>query len=153
LISNYLLDLNVLIALTEPGHQHHAKAQSWFANLGESTWGICPLTEAGFIRVMSNPAMRAGTGTLDPSIAIQQCIAILQNLKIVPGFGYWQITETENWVRVTTPFAARISGHQQITDAYLLGLAIAKGGALVTFDRGLRFLAGSEFERNLLVLE
>jgi predicted nucleic acid-binding protein len=54
---------------------------------------------------------------------------------------------------VTARFAARISGHQQITDAYLLGLAIKEDGVLVTFDRGIKYMAGAEFSRNVLVLE
>lgn len=29
-----------------------------------------------------------------------------------------------------------VAGHQQITDAYLVALAIANGGRLATFDRG-----------------
>jgi len=44
-------------------------------------------------------------------------------------------------------------GHQQVTDAYLLGLAVKENGVLVTFDRGIKYLAGSQFQRNLLVLE
>jgi hypothetical protein len=30
-----------------------------------------------------------------------------------------------------------IAGHQQVTDAYLLGLAIRRGGRLATFDRSI----------------
>ncbi len=54
---------------------------------------------------------------------------------------------------LTARFAARITGHQQVTDAYFLGLAIKEDGVLVTFDRGLTYMAGPEFSRNLLVLE
>jgi len=43
-------------------------------------------------------------------------------------------------------------GHQQITDAYLLGLAIKQGGVLVTFDKAIQFLAGAEYGKNVLVL-
>jgi uncharacterized protein len=56
-------------------------------------------------------------------------------------------------VALTAPFAARIRGHQQVTGAFLLGLAIREDGILVTFDRGLKYLAGQEFRRNLLVLQ
>jgi uncharacterized protein len=149
----HLLDVNVLIALTDRGHQHHQKAREWFTSSNKSHWGICPITESGFIRIMSNPVMREGTRLLDQAAAIQQAIAILQHLKAYPGFHYWEITESESWVRVTAPLTARITGHQQITDAYLLGLAIAKHGVLATFDRGLKFLAGAKFAQNLLVLE
>jgi hypothetical protein len=68
-----------------------------------------------------------------------------------PGYCYWPIAES--WATLTAPFADRIFGHQQVTDAYLLGLAIKEDGLLVTFDRGLKYMAGSDFSRNLLVLE
>jgi hypothetical protein len=40
-----------------------------------------------------------------------------------------------------------------VTDAYLLGLAIKEDGVLVTFDPGIRYMAGAEFSRNVLVLQ
>jgi predicted nucleic acid-binding protein len=42
---------------------------------------------------------------------------------------------------------AHINGHQQVTDAYLLGLAIKEKGVLVTFDKGIQYMAGAEFSR------
>jgi uncharacterized protein len=145
LIRRNLLDLNVLIALTDSGHQHFQAAQNWFASSGKDNWGICTLTEAGFIRVTSNPAMHSGARKLE------QSLAILRGLKTHPGYHFWPINES--WIDLTAPFATRITGHQQITDAYLLGLAIKENGVLVTFDRGLRYLAGPEFSRNLEILE
>ena len=142
-----LLDLNVLIALTEPGHQDYGKAQHWFDSASKGSLGICPLTEAGFVRVTTNPAFRPGPRTLG------QAMAILQILKGLPGFWYWEIRESEMWVTITAPLASRILGHQQVTDAFLLGMAIKQDGVLVTFDRGLKYLAGAQFSRNLLVLE
>lgn len=68
-----------------------------------------------------------------------------------PRHIYWEIKDT--WVEVTSRFAHRIHGHQQVTDAYLLGLAIKGKGILVTFDQRIQYLAGSEFSQNLLVLE
>lgn len=145
MIRRNLLDLNVLIALTAPEHIHRRKAERWFLSTGSGNWGVCPLTESGFIRLTTNPAMQAGT------IILERAIAILQELRAHPGYQYWPITES--WVAVTTRFAARISGHHQVTDAYLLGLAIKENGVLVTFDRGMKYLAGPEFRDNLLILE
>ena len=139
-----LLDLNVLIALSEPRHEHHERAQSWFNSSGKDNWGICPLTEAGFLRVTTNPAFRSDPRTFG------QAIAILQVLKGMPGYFFWRIEES--WVDLTAPFAARVSGHQQVTEAYLLGMAIKANGVLVTFDRGLKYLAGAEFSQNLMLL-
>jgi hypothetical protein len=139
-----LLDTNVLIALTSDEHEHYAVAQRWFTSLVNQEWGICPLTEAGFVRIVTNPASRP---------ALQSCaeaVEFLNDLAQRPGYRYWPITES--WATLTASFAARIFGHQQVTDAYLLGLAIREDGILVTFDRGLRYLAGSEFHRNLEIL-
>ncbi|MGB0063338.1 MAG: TA system VapC family ribonuclease toxin [Terracidiphilus sp.] len=147
MIRRNLLDLNVLIALADPEHIHRQKAERWFLSTGKDDWGVCPLTEAGFIRIATNPAMRPAI------IPLQRAIAILQALRMHPGYRYWPITDTESWVAVTARFASRISGHQQVTDAYLLGMAIKEDGVLVTFDRGLKYLAGPEFSRNILVLE
>ncbi len=80
-----------------------------------------------------------------------KAIEVLKDLAAQPGYRYWPIFDP--WVAVTARFAARITGHQQVTDAYLLGLAIKEDGVLVTFDRGLKYLAGPEFSRHLQVLE
>lgn len=141
----HLLDVNVLIALVEPGHEHYQKVQEWFRASGKASLGLCPLTEAGFLRVTTNPAFRPGPR------AMEQATAILQSLKSHPQYRYWEIKES--WVDLTAKFAWRILGHQQVTDACLLGLAIKENGVLVTFDRGIKYLAGSEFSQNLLVLE
>jgi len=140
-----LLDVNVLIALTDPEHHHHRAARNWFASSGRERLGICPLTEAGFLRVTTNPAFHPSPRTLEHAIAILQALKGRDD--------YWYCPIDRSWVTLTAPFANRVRGHQQVTDAYLLGLAIKEDGVLVTFDRGLRYLAGAEFARNLLVLD
>lgn len=140
----HLLDLNVLIALVDPAHQHYQKAQDWFISSGSDRLGLSPLTEAGFLRVTTHPGYRPKPRTF------AEAIAILQILKGHADYSYWEIHES--WVTLTAPFAARIFGHQQITDAYLLGLAIQENGVLVTFDKGVQYMAGAEFRGNVLVL-
>lgn len=140
----YLLDLNTLIALAEPEHEFHKVAGKWFQAEGKENWGVCPLTEAGFIRITTNPKYRSPTRTL------QQAAAILASFAEHPGYRYWPIANS--WATLTAPFSARIFGHQQVTDAYLLGLAIQEHGMLVTFDAGISLLAGTEYGRNLRVL-
>ena len=54
-----LLDVNVLAALFDPDHIHHDLAHDWFAEEGRANWATCPVTEAGFIRVLCNPTYRA----------------------------------------------------------------------------------------------
>jgi uncharacterized protein len=147
MIRRNLLDLNVLIALAAPEHIHRSRAVRWFVATGKSDWGVCPLTESGFIRIATNPALQPAT------VTVPRAMAILQGLSRHPGYRYWPITDSDSWVAVTSRFASRIMGRQQITNAYLLGLAIKQDGVLVTFDRGLKYLAGHQYSDHVLVLE
>jgi hypothetical protein len=141
----YLLDLNVLVALIDDEHVHYRAAHRWFNSLEHEEWGVCPLTEAGLVRLTTNPSAGPMLHTFT------EANAMLEEIATWTGYCYWPITES--WAALTAPFAARISGHQQVTDAYLLGIAIKEDGVLVTFDRGLKYLAGAEFRRNVLILE
>jgi toxin-antitoxin system PIN domain toxin len=138
----YLLDVNVLIALTEPEHPNHDTVTRWFETPGLD-WGLCPFSEAGFLRVSTNP--RVGSHT------VQEAALVLAELSRRPGYRFWPLTT--GWAELGTPFAERIFGHQQITDAYLLGLAVKKNGILVTLDKAIRYLAGPKYGKHILVLE
>jgi hypothetical protein len=137
--------LNALIALVDPDSQHYSAIQIWFDLEGKCDWGVCPLTEAGFIRVTTNPSFRG------PVRNVAQATSILRELSVQPGYRYWMIND--KWADATAPFETKVTGHQQVTDAYLLGLAIKEKGVLVTFDKAIRYLAGSDYSSNLMVLE
>ena len=145
MIRRYLLDVNALVALTSIEHPQYPVAHRWFDSLGDEEWGICPFTEAGYVRVVTNPASGPIMRTFP------QAAAILKDLSEQPGYRYWTIADS--WARLAAPLAGRIFGHQQVTDAYLLGLAIKNDGTLVTFDRGLKYLAGPDYVDNLKILE
>lgn len=138
----YLLDVNLLIALAEPTHIHHRLVMKWFNTPGLD-WGICAFSEAGFLRVSANP--KAGSYT------VEDATAVLKGLVNHPGYRYWPITA--GWSDLTEPFRDRVFGHQQVTDAYLLGLAVKEHGVLVTLDKAMKFLAGERYSKHLLVLE
>ena len=139
----YLLDINVLVALIDDSHTHHLLAVQWFDTIKGQKWGVCAFTEAGFLRVMTRPT----TGIL----TVREATEALDHLSLQPGYQYWPLSA--GWALAAAPFAARVFGHQQITDTLLLGLAVQKDGVFVTLDKALRHLAGLEFSRNLLVLE
>jgi toxin-antitoxin system PIN domain toxin len=139
----YLLDVNVLVALTNEDHAQHKLVQDWFNASGHQDWGVCTLTEAGFLRVSSNP--KAGQNTVD------EAVGLLKRLAEHPGYRYWPIDSS--WTALTAPFVARIFGHQQISDALFLGLAVKENGVLVTMDKGIRYLAEPGLLRHLLVLQ
>jgi len=139
---SYLLDANVLIALTQPGHVHFQAVTEWFNTPGLD-WGICAFSEAGFLRVSSNP----GAGGLTIGDATSQITVLAKQ----PGYRFWPLNSS--WASLTAPFKARIHGHQQITDACLLGLAIKENGVLVTLDKAFKHMAGHQYANHVLVLE
>jgi predicted nucleic acid-binding protein len=65
-----------------------------------------------------------------------------------PNHHFWK--DEIPFTRAVAPFEARLLGHQQITDAYLLGLAIHKRGALATFDAAIAALIDPESQADPL---
>jgi hypothetical protein len=126
----HLLDVNVLIARVFEHHAHHLAVRDWFRSGPE--WAICPFTEAGFLRFATAPDRG--------NISVREAGAILEDLARHPGFSY--ISASSDWRTLTNPFFKRIHGHNQITDAFLLGLAMQEKLALVTLDRAMLHLAG-----------
>ena len=128
-MSGFLLDVNVLIALLWPPHEAHARAQRWFAKHAEQGWATCAMTEAGFVRIVSNPAF--SRRVVSPRDALEVLHGSLQHRTHL----FW--TEDIGVSEAVAHFGRRLLGHQQVTDAYLLGLAIHKKGRLATLDAGL----------------
>jgi uncharacterized protein len=125
----FLLDVNVLIALMWPAHEGHAQAQAWFSRGSREGWATCPLTQAAFVRIITNPAFSRDAVT--PQEAVKLLDANLNH----PSHRFW--ADEIGLVAATQPFVQRLIGHQQVTDAYLLGLAMHKRGKLATMDRGV----------------
>jgi hypothetical protein len=128
-----LLDVNVLVALFDPDHVHHDVAHDWFAESGRSGWATCPLTEAGFVRVLSNPAYGGG------AIRATDLVGRLRRFCRSGGHVFWP--DGVSLLDESVFDVAHVAGHRQLTDIYLLGLAHACGGYLATFDRGIPFRA------------
>jgi len=140
-----LLDVNVLIALLWPPHEAHARAQRWFAQNARHGWATCAMTQAGFVRIVSNPIF--SRRAVSPRDALDVLSGSLQH----PAHHFW--TEDIGVTEAFAHFGRRLLGHQQITDAYLLGLAIQKKGRLATLDAGLSsLLSDQSAARSRLVL-
>ena len=128
----FLLDTNVLISLVWPTHVHHHLCQRWFARRKRAGFRTCPLTESGFVRICSNPAFSKD------AVSPMEALSLLRQITELPGHAFWPddlpllkaLGEVKN-----------LSGHRQITDAYLLALAQAHEGTLATLDQGLLLLA------------
>jgi toxin-antitoxin system PIN domain toxin len=108
---------------------NHYVAQNWFTQARQDGWATCPLTENGFIRIVSSPAyFQLHFSTTQAIHALQTLIA-----NNASSHHFWPDAVS---LRDPALFAAaRIVRHKQVTDAYLLGLCQTNNGALVTFDR------------------
>jgi len=127
-----LLDVNVLLALVWPTHPSHTTAERWFARHADEGWATCPFTQAGFVRVLSGPAF----SPYAPSVADAR-EALRKNLRH-PAHHFWP--DVLPLPEALALLGTTIVGHQQITDAYLLGLAIHNKGKVVTLDRSMQAL-------------
>ena len=124
-----LFDVNVLIALLDTDHIGHAVATRWFASELGHGWASCPITENGTVRIMS------GASYPNPlSVA-----AILQRLvmaKATEHHRFWPDDVSLTDAKVFN--SAELLGPKQVTDRYLLALAVRNRGRFVTFDRAIR---------------
>ena len=133
-----LLDVNVLIALTWPSHVHHAQAHDWFARHAREGWATCPLTQLGFVRISSNPRITA------EAVSPRQALEALGQLVAHEHHVFWPDViplDDESFP------SALLMGHRQLTDAYLLALAIHKRGKLVTLDKSVGALLPAQDPR------
>jgi len=139
-----LLDVNVLIAVIDPRHVAHDLASNWFDRARDTGWATCPITENGLLRIISQP--RYPNALSSPAAAS----ALLKQLCKLPGHHFWpdslSLTDQK---RVD---ASRIHLPAQITDSYLLALAVANGGRLATLDRKLSAAAVPGGKAALLVI-
>jgi len=143
-VKTALVDLNILTALLWPAHEHHEAAHRWFRGRGQARWATCPLTQLGFVRLASNPAFSRD------ALAPVEALALLEQNLAHPAHEFWPD-------RLQAPAAVKglesgLTRHRQVTDAYLLALAVQRQAVLATFDRGLRTLAGDAFESAVEVL-
>jgi toxin-antitoxin system PIN domain toxin len=125
----FLLDVNVLIALIDSRNIHHGVAHTWFASIGDGAWATCPLTENGVLRVVGNPRFPNSPG--NPRIVAESLDSLLGQ----PGHEFWpddiSLLDREKFD------LHHLLNASQVTDSYLLALAIAHGGQLATLDRRL----------------
>lgn len=116
-----LLDGNVLIALADDGHVSHESVIGWFVASTEP-FATTPTTQGTLLRHL----LRSGQ---DASAAITVLTA-------------WTAHERHVFWPDDAPYDAAtmrgVIGHRQVTDAYLVARARARGGHVATLDRGLR---------------
>ena len=139
-----LLDVNVLIALLDAAHIGHRQAHQWLADHAGHGWASCPITQNGCIRIMSQPAYPG-------ALAAAAVAARLAEAAAHGSHHFWP-----DDISLLAPGAiawSRVLGHRQVTDNYLLALAVRHLGRFVTFDSRVQLdaVAGAE-PQHLVVL-
>jgi toxin-antitoxin system PIN domain toxin len=124
-VTTYLLDANVLMALAVQEHVHHARCDRWLATV--AGFATCPITQGAVVRLL----LRSGASATD---ARRWLVA----LAATPGHDFWADELAFDGVDL-----AHVTGHRQVTDAYLRSLAIARGGVLATLDEQLAAQSGT----------
>ena len=130
-MTTYLLDANVLIALTVADHEHHGRTSAWAS--GMTSVAVCPVVEGALVRFL----VRVGEGA---AVARQ----VLRAVHALPGCTFWPDS-----LSYAESDLGRVRGHRQVTDAYLVSLVAGEAdAALATLDEGL---VQSHPEQTLLI--
>lgn len=138
-----LLDVNILIALGDANHAHRNKALRFFQNTAtREGWATCPLTENAFLRILGSHAYPGGPASTTAARLI------LASILRAPGHQFWpdDLSPADSSVFPTLPTS------KNLTDCYLLALAVKHGAHLVTLDRGIDGSLISGGEAALLTL-
>jgi uncharacterized protein len=137
-----LLDVNVLIALLDQAHPHHEESIAWLKSAIRHGWASCPITQNGCVRIMSQAAY---PGSRTAAQVIDRLRAAMEH----SAHEFW--SDEVSILDAGTVDGRRIHGARQVTDTYLLSLAVKRNGRLVTFDSGIALGAVKGAERRHLV--
>lgn len=122
----YLLDVNAWIALLDESHAFHSAVLT-FIEQPKIKIATCPLVENGVLRILNLPSYsKFGPIGFEPvRDKLQECCAALDH-EFWPDDISLRESQLVHW--------PRIIGHSQITDVYLLALAVSHRGCLATLD-------------------
>ncbi|HEX3732018.1 MAG TPA: TA system VapC family ribonuclease toxin [Mycobacteriales bacterium] len=124
----YLLDVNVLVALTWRDHVFHTAAQRWFAGLDKGSWATSTVTESSLVRVSMNRAVSKS------AVSWSTALDMVATMRTRPGHTWWSDIDL-----VASPLMRRapVLSYRQVTDVQLAALADHYGGRLATLDAGI----------------
>ena len=127
-----LFDVNLLIAAFDEEHALHERAIQWWGANQTHGWASCPLSQNGFVRVMSQP-------NYSSPISTDAALALFEEQIRATDHAFWpddiSLTDSRLFDR------AHIMGPKQLTDIYLLALAVKNDGRLATLDRAIALAA------------
>jgi len=120
-----LLDVNVLLALLDADHVDHRRAREWLGTEIGHGWASCALTQNGCVRILSQPQYPSPVSTAEAADRLERATSSEHH-------AFWPCSTS-----VLDPALVdrtRVHGPRQVTDVYLLALAVHHGGRFVTFD-------------------
>lgn len=138
-----LLDVNVLIALLDSSHIHNNLVTGWLADNIDAGWASCPITQNGCIRIFSQPGY-------PNTVPVVQIAERLTEAAQHPSHEFWP-----DYVSLLQPDCLNwnmVLSSRQVTDVYLLALAVKQGGRFVTLDRGISLEAVAGAKPKQLVI-
>ncbi len=127
-MSRALLDINVLLALLDADHADHVLAAEWLDREIDGGWASCAITQNGVVRIMSQPRYPSPVA---PAIVCD----LLEQACATDHHEFWPCEIS--LLDPTVIDRRRLHGPRQVTDAYLLALAVRRAGRFVTFDRSV----------------
>lgn len=139
-----LLDVNVLVALLDAAHVHHAAASSWLDRNLERGWASCPLTQNGCLRVLCSESYPRSQPVAAVAARLREATATRFHEFWSDDFSVLDGTRLDHdW----------LLRPRQVSDGYLLAMAVRREGVFVTLDGGvdLNLVRGAE-ARHLLVI-
>jgi toxin-antitoxin system PIN domain toxin len=117
----WILDGNVLTALAIDSHVHHRRALSWFYGTPRR-FATCAVTEGTLLRLHMQFAEDSSAS------AAWKTLGLLRQMQ---GHEFWN--DGFSYAEVS---CRRLTGHREVTDAWLAELARKHRGKLATLDAG-----------------
>jgi len=127
-----LPDINVWLALTFSAHSHHAQAKAWFETTPSSSCAFCRMTQQGFLRLCSNPAIFK-SDALNLRQAWKAYDALQGDHRVY--FELEPVGIEDAWRRLTN---LQAHSPKKWNDAYLAAFSEKAELRLVSFDRGFK---------------
>lgn len=119
-----LLDVNVLISRSDAGHEFHQRVRDWLRKQAAMALATCAITENGFLRVYGHPNYPEGPGS--PGKAARDLLVLRDR----PGHRFL----SEDFSILSPDIELDGSSPSQLTDLYLLALAVRHDAKFVTLD-------------------
>ena len=138
-----LLDVNVLIALLGENHTRNASVETWLASNIQHGWASCPLTQNGCVRILSQPAYPNTLRVTDAVMRLRMAISTPHHLFVPDSISLLDDEVID---------CRGLSHQRQLTDVYLLALAVEHRCRLVTLDAGISLAAVHRADSRSLVV-